>query len=262
MLFLVKSLHSKRMKSGAKNGPGIRARFWSLLVLAQLPKAQKHVTISSFPIANASQIDRNAPKAFYEWAACYCKTPDFAITQAWNCGNSAISTQDAARAGPDLQLRWKMCAVPLRCHQSNIPGTRCEPLDKPCRLFVRSTSKPEVKASDVFLRGLHPQNQTKKPCCVGSESYKPEVKASDVFQCGLHTKNVTKGPYLVGFEVCKPQLKTSDVFLCGLQPKIIPRNPVCGLRGLESCSESIKRVSCAVCTQSDTRENVFFERNC
>ena len=29
------------MKSGAKNGPGIRARFWSLLVLAQLPKAQK-----------------------------------------------------------------------------------------------------------------------------------------------------------------------------------------------------------------------------
>ena len=29
------------MKSGAKKGPGIRARFWSLLVLAQLPKAQK-----------------------------------------------------------------------------------------------------------------------------------------------------------------------------------------------------------------------------
>ena len=29
------------MKSGSKLGPGIRARFWSLLVLAQLPKAQK-----------------------------------------------------------------------------------------------------------------------------------------------------------------------------------------------------------------------------
>ena len=29
------------VNSGTKNGPGIRARFWSLLVLAQLPKAQK-----------------------------------------------------------------------------------------------------------------------------------------------------------------------------------------------------------------------------
>ena len=35
------NLRSERVKSGTKNGPGIRARFWSLLVLAQLPKAQK-----------------------------------------------------------------------------------------------------------------------------------------------------------------------------------------------------------------------------
>ena len=35
------NLRLERVKSGTKNGPGIRARFWSLLVLAQLPKAQK-----------------------------------------------------------------------------------------------------------------------------------------------------------------------------------------------------------------------------
>ena len=35
------NLRSERVKSGTKNGSGIRARFWSLLVLAQLPKAQK-----------------------------------------------------------------------------------------------------------------------------------------------------------------------------------------------------------------------------
>ena len=65
------------------------------------------------------------------------------------------------------------------------------------------------------------------------------MKASDVFLCGLHTKNETKGPS----EACKPQVKTSDVLLCGPQPKIIPRNPLCGLRGLEAGSESIRRVS-------------------
>ena len=35
----------------------------------------------------------------------------------------------------------------------------------------------------------------------------------------------------------------SAVLLCGPQPKIIPRNPLCGLRGLEAGSESIRRVS-------------------
>ena len=49
-------------------------------------------------------------------------------------------------------------------------------------------------------------------------------------------KKRDQGTFLVGSE-------TSDVFLCGLQPKIIPRNPVCGLRGLEAGSESIRRVS-------------------
>ena len=78
---------------------------------------------------------------------------------------------------------------------------------------------------------------------MGSEAYKPEVKASDVFLCGLHTKKRDQGTFLVGSEACKPQVKTSDVLLCGPQPKIIPRNPLCGLRGLEAGSESIRRVS-------------------
>ena len=77
---------------------------------------------------------------------------------------------------------------------------------------------------------------------MGSEACKPEVKASDVFLCGFHKKR-DQGTFLVGSEACKPQVKTSDVLLCGLQPKSIPRNPVCGLRGLEAGSESIRRVS-------------------
>ena len=40
-VMLAENLRSERVKSGTKNGSGIRARFWSLLVLAQLPKAQK-----------------------------------------------------------------------------------------------------------------------------------------------------------------------------------------------------------------------------
>ena len=87
----------------------------------------KHVMISSFPLQMPAKSTVTRLKH-----ACYCKTPDFAITQAWNCGNSAISTQDA-RAGPDLQLRWKMCAVLLRSatiSPSNMPGTRSEPRDR------------------------------------------------------------------------------------------------------------------------------------
>ena len=56
-------------------------------------------------------------------------------------------------------------------------------------------------------------------------------------------KKRDQGTFLVGSEACKPQVKTSDVLLCGPQPKIIPRNPLCGLRGLEAGSESIRRVS-------------------
>ena len=39
--FFAKTCIQKSMKSWAKNGPGIRARFWSLLGLAQLRKAQQ-----------------------------------------------------------------------------------------------------------------------------------------------------------------------------------------------------------------------------
>ena len=72
--------------------------------------------------------------------------PDFAITQAWNCGNSTISAQDAAGAG---------------------------------------LVNPEVKASDVFLFGLHPKIKP-ETFLVGSEAYKLEVKASHMLLRGLH----------------------------------------------------------------------------
>ena len=60
----------------------------------------------------------------------------------------------------------------------------------------------------------------------------------------------------MGSEAYKPQVKTSDVFLCGLQPKIIPRNPVCGLRGLEAGSE-IRRVSVRSSPKVKPRDRFF-----
>ena len=44
---------------------------------------------------------------------------------------------------------------------------------------------PEVKASDVFLFGLHPKIKS-ETSLVGSEAYKLEVKASHMLLRGLH----------------------------------------------------------------------------
>ena len=44
---------------------------------------------------------------------------------------------------------------------------------------------PEVKASDVFLFGLHPKIKP-ETFLVGSEAYKLEVKASHMLLHGLH----------------------------------------------------------------------------
>ena len=44
---------------------------------------------------------------------------------------------------------------------------------------------PEVKASDVFLFGLHPKMKL-ETFLVGSEAYKLEVKASHMLLRGLH----------------------------------------------------------------------------
>ena len=44
---------------------------------------------------------------------------------------------------------------------------------------------PEVKASDVFLFGLHPKIKP-ETFLVGSEAYKLEVKASHMLLRGLH----------------------------------------------------------------------------
>ena len=75
-------------------------------------------------------------------------------------------------------------------------------------------------------------------------TYKPEVKASDVFLCGLHTKNTRPRDLsggLRGLQTASENIRRAFMWS---QPKIIPRNPLCGLRGLlEAGSESIRRVS-------------------
>ena len=51
--------------------------------------------------------------------------------------------------------------------------------------IVRGLVNPEVKASGVFLFGLHPKIKP-ETFLVGSEAYKLEVKASHMLLRGLH----------------------------------------------------------------------------
>ena len=76
----------------------------------------------------------------------------------------------------------------------------------PCRLFVGSAIKPEVKASDVFLFGLHPK-------------FKPET-------------------FLVGFDTCFCAVfHPTSVFTQKMRPRALSSR----LRDLQTGSESIRR---------------------
>ena len=67
--------------------------------------------------------------------------------QGWTCENTATLMEDVHRATKEATISL-----------SNMRGTRSDP-GSPCRLVLGSkTNKPEVKASDVFLCGLHPKN--------------------------------------------------------------------------------------------------------
>ena len=66
---------------------------------------------------------------------------------------------------------------------SNMPGTTSGATVQICS-WARLVN-PEVKASDVFLFGLHPKIKP-ETFLVGSEAYKLEVKASHMLLHGLH----------------------------------------------------------------------------
>ena len=113
--------------------------------------------------------------------------PDFAITQAWTVETVRFPRKMLLeRAGPVKKCHFQGRCIPLttnaqfRCQ--TCLGLQAEP---PCRLFVGSASKPGVKASDVFLFGLHPKIKP-ETFLVGSEAYKLELKASHMLLRGLH----------------------------------------------------------------------------
>ena len=115
--------------------------------------------------------------------------PDFAITQAWNCGNSTISAQDAAGAGLDLKkchFHGRCIALTTNeCHSFAVKHAWDYKRDRRADCSWARLVNPEVKASDVFLFGLHP-NIKPETFLVGSEAYKLEVKASHMLLRGFH----------------------------------------------------------------------------
>ena len=85
-----------------------------------------------------------------------------------------------------MPLSWKMHHSPptnATVSLSNMPGDfkRDRRADSSWARLVNL----EVKASDVFLFGLHPKIKP-KTFLVGSKAYKLEVKASHMLLRGLH----------------------------------------------------------------------------
>ena len=95
------------------------------------------------------------------------------LEQGWTCEKNATFMEDASHSP------LTNATVSL----SNMPGTTSG-----TAVQIVSWARlvnPEVKASDVFLFGLHP-NIKPETFLVGSEAYKLEVKASHMLLRGLH----------------------------------------------------------------------------
>ena len=102
----------------------------------------------------------------------------------WNCGNRRFPHKMLLEQGKKcpfhgrcIALTTNECPVSL----SKMPATTSGTADCSWGRLVN----PEVKASDVFLFGLHPKIKP-ETFLVGSEADKLEVKASHMLLRGLH----------------------------------------------------------------------------
>ena len=142
-----------------------------------------------FSLANASQINRNAPKALrmraallenarfrYHTSLELWKQYDF---RARCCWSRAGSVKKCHFHGRCIALTTNECHS-FRC-QTCLDYKRDRRADCSWARLVN----PEVKASDMFLFGLHPKIKP-ETFLVGSEAYKLEVKASHMLLRGLH----------------------------------------------------------------------------
>jgi len=86
------------------------------------------------------------------------------LEQGWTCEKNATLMEDASLTNATVSLSQR---------------------DRRADCSWARLVNPEVKASDVFLFGLHPKMRP-ETFLVGSEAYKLDVKASHMLLCGLH----------------------------------------------------------------------------
>ena len=170
----------------------------------------KHVTISSFPLQMPAKsiVTRLKHVTNAHRATRKCK-----ISLSHKPGTvETIGFPARCRAGPvknatlmeDASLTNATVSLSQRDRRADCSWARLV--------------NPEVKASDVFLFGLHPKMRPKTNL-VGPEAYKLDVKASHMLLCGLHTQPKPRDPF---FEL---RVKASDVFLCGPHPRNEAKRP-------------------------------------
>ena len=93
-----------------------------------------------------------------------------------------------SRAGPVKTCHFHGRCIALttnECHSFAVKHAWDYKRDRRADCSWARLVNPEVKASDVFLFGLHP-NIKPETFLVGSEAYKLEVKASHMLLRGLH----------------------------------------------------------------------------
>ena len=93
-----------------------------------------------------------------------------------------------SRAGPVKKCHFHGRCIALttnECHSFTVKHAWDDKRDRRADCSWARLVNPEVKASDVFLFGLHPKIKP-ETFLVGSEAYKLEVKASHMLLRGLH----------------------------------------------------------------------------
>ena len=150
----------------------------------------KHVTISSFPLQMPAKsiVTRlkhvtNARRTTRKCQISLSHKPGTVETvrfprkmlleQGWTCEK--------------MPPTWKICIALTtnECHSFAVKHAWDYKRDRRADCSWARLVNPQVKASDVFLFGLHPKMKP-ETFLVGSEAYKLEVKASHMLLRGLH----------------------------------------------------------------------------
>ena len=108
-VMLAENLRSERVKSGTKNGSGIRARFWSLLVLAQLGPAfpyRKTTLELVLGVAKSGHGSRNTVQChqFFPRCSWISEAPSYCLSCTHSL--STVKLKPAAYSRTKCSCNW------------------------------------------------------------------------------------------------------------------------------------------------------------